>query len=199
MFGRMLADTPDFNREAAVAVAHAFTTHRVVVEDDYYTAVDDLKRASEDAGAGFVGEAGFGAGVFYLYICVDRDLLLRNLGGDTELAATAIAALVEAAAKVGPSGKRASYASYARASFVLAEKGDAVPRTLAAAFVEPVGSKRGTNDLLGASIAALRSTRAAFKAAYGDDGVRELEMDASGRSESAMNALDDLVRFSREP
>ena len=28
MFGRMLADAPKFNREAAVQVAHAFTTHR---------------------------------------------------------------------------------------------------------------------------------------------------------------------------
>src|SRR6478609_387377 len=29
MFGRMLADNPDFNREAAVQVAHAITTHKV--------------------------------------------------------------------------------------------------------------------------------------------------------------------------
>jgi CRISPR system Cascade subunit CasC len=69
MFGRMLADDPEFNREAAVQVAHAITTHRAVVEDDYYTAVDDLKGPTEDAGAGFVGEAGFGSGLFYLYIC----------------------------------------------------------------------------------------------------------------------------------
>ena len=39
MFGRMLADNPAFNREAAVQVAHAFTTNQVDVEDDYYTAV----------------------------------------------------------------------------------------------------------------------------------------------------------------
>jgi CRISPR system Cascade subunit CasC len=64
MFGRMLADAPDFNREAAVQVAHAFTTHAAPVEDDYYTAVDDLKKASEDAGAGFIGNAAFGCGVF---------------------------------------------------------------------------------------------------------------------------------------
>src|SRR5262249_50888319 len=55
MFGRMLADNPDFNREAAVQVAHAYTTHRVTVEDDFYTAVDDLKTTTEDAGAGFIG------------------------------------------------------------------------------------------------------------------------------------------------
>ena len=35
MFGRMLADNPEFNREAAVQVAHAITTHKVEVEDDF--------------------------------------------------------------------------------------------------------------------------------------------------------------------
>ena len=83
MFGRMLADSAAFNREAAVQVAHAVTTHRAIAEDDYYTAVDDLKSRTEpdDAGAGFVGVQEFGAGVFYLYVCVDRGLLLSNLGG----------------------------------------------------------------------------------------------------------------------
>ena len=105
LFGRMLASDPAYNREAAAQVAHAITTHRVSVEDDYYTAVDDLKRPAEDAGAGFLGEAAFGSGVFYLYLCVDRALLVRNLGGDTAaqaLAATSLAALTEAAATVAP-------------------------------------------------------------------------------------------------
>lgn len=56
MFGRMFADHPDFNREAAVQVAHAFTTHRVEIEDDFYTAVDDLNRREDNVGAGFVGD-----------------------------------------------------------------------------------------------------------------------------------------------
>lgn len=199
MFGRMLADSPDFNREAAVAVAHAFTTHRVVVEDDYYTAVDDLKRPSEDAGAGFIDEAGFGAGVFYLYLCVDRDLLSRNLGSDAALARTAIEALVEAAAKVGPSGKRASYASYARTSFLLAEKGDAAPRTLAAAFVKPIGAEHGVNDYLGASVRALRKARDGFARAYGEEGVRALEMDGAGPAGTETATLAEILRFAGEP
>ena len=95
MFGRMLADNPDYNREAAVQVAHAITTHKVVVEDDFYTAVDDLKTSAEDAGAGFIGELGFGSGVFYLYACIDRELLVKNLGGDAALARKAIEAFVE--------------------------------------------------------------------------------------------------------
>ena len=77
MFGRMLADNPEFNREAAVQVAHAVTTHKVAVEDDFYTAVDDLKKPAEDTGAGFMGELGFGSGVFYSYVCVDAALLKR--------------------------------------------------------------------------------------------------------------------------
>ncbi len=117
MFGRMLADDPDFNREAAVQVAHAVTTHRAVVEDDYYTAIDDLKNPAEDAGAGFVGEAGFGAGTFYLYLCIDRDLLTRNLGGDADLARRGLAALIQAAATVGPrASRRASPAGRWRAT-----------------------------------------------------------------------------------
>jgi len=35
-----------------------------LVENDFYTAVDDLKTSAEDAGAGFVGDAGFGSGVY---------------------------------------------------------------------------------------------------------------------------------------
>ncbi len=138
MFGRMLADDPDFNREAAVQVSHALTTHRALVEDDFYTAVDDLKRPSEDAGAGFVGEAGFGSGVFYTYACVDVELLKENLGGDVMLAATAAGALAEALAVSTPSGKRNSFAHQTRASFVLAEKGDDQPRSLAGAFFKPI-------------------------------------------------------------
>ena len=86
MFGRMLADAPDFNREAAVQVSHAITTHQAEVEDDYYTAADDLKKPAEDMGAGFVGEAGFGSGVYYLYVCIDTVRLVENLAGDRVLA-----------------------------------------------------------------------------------------------------------------
>ena len=165
MFGRMLADDPDYNREAAVQVAHAISTHRVLVEDDYYTAVDDLKKPSEDAGAGFIGEAGFGSGVFYLYVCIDRDLLIRNLGGDAELAARGVAALIEAAATVAPKGKQASFANRARCEFVLAERGDAAPRTLASAFLKPVVHE----DVLTGSIEALTTKRQAFDRAYGEE------------------------------
>src|SRR5699024_12646885 len=64
MFGRMLASSPKFNVEAACQVAHVFTVHSVVVEDDYFTAVDDLNDGSEDAGSAHIGETGFAQDYF---------------------------------------------------------------------------------------------------------------------------------------
>ena len=106
MFGRMLADDPTFNRDAAVQVAHAMTTHGTTTEDDYYVAVDDLKDNAdrEDAGTSFIGVQEFGAGVFYLYVCIDTDLLTANLAGDKAIARDSVAALIESAATVAPSG-----------------------------------------------------------------------------------------------
>jgi CRISPR system Cascade subunit CasC len=90
LFGRMLASKPAFNVEAACQVAHAVTVHPVVIEDDYFTAVDDLNTGEEDRGAGHIGETGFAAGLFYSYICVDVDQLVTNLNGDEGLAARAL-------------------------------------------------------------------------------------------------------------
>jgi CRISPR system Cascade subunit CasC len=42
LFGRMLADMPQKNQNAACQVAHAISTHSVDREFDFYTAVDDL-------------------------------------------------------------------------------------------------------------------------------------------------------------
>lgn len=166
LFGRMLASSPKFNIEAACQVAHAITVHRVAVEDDFYTAVDDLNRGEEDVGAGHMGETEFGAGLFYLYLCLDRQLLLDNLGGDVKLAEATIDALVKSAATVAPTGKQNSFASRARASYILCEKGNAQPRSLSVAFLKPV--EAGRDGLLANAIAALEDERRRLDKAYGD-------------------------------
>ena len=187
MFGRMLADAPDFNREAAVQVSHAITTHSAEAEDDYYTAADDLKSAAEDVGASFVGEAGFGSGVYYLYVCVDTDQLVSNLAGDRALARRSLEAVAEAFATASPSGKRNSYSHHTRASFVRAEAGDQQPRSLAAAFLKPVDG----NDLLGASISRLKEAAAAMDIAYGSCVESSVEMDVIGGT----GTLEDVRSF----
>lgn len=178
MFGRMLAASPEYNRDAAVQVAHAITTHRALVESDYFTAVDDLKKPSEDMGAGFIDEAGFGSGVFYVYACIDRALLIENLAGDRGLAARAIDAFVEALALASPSGKQNSFANRVRAEFLLVERGDRQPRSLASAFLRPARAQREDDDLMCASIRALGDRRAAFESCYGRDWDADAHMNA---------------------
>lgn len=165
LFGRMLASKPAFNIEAACQVAHAISVHSVVIEDDYFTAVDDLNDHTEDAGAAHIGETGFAAGLFYSYLCINRELLINNLSGDTELASKAIRALTEAAIKVAPAGKQNSFGSRAYASYVLAEKGDQQPRSLSVAFLAPVG--RDADDYADVAISVLNKQSDNFDTVYG--------------------------------
>ncbi|HAT8012519.1 type I-E CRISPR-associated protein Cas7/Cse4/CasC [Citrobacter rodentium] len=138
MFGRMLADKPEFNVEAACQVAHAFGVSETIVEDDFFTAVDDLRANSDDAGAGHLGYTGFGSALFYTYICINKDLLIKNLNGNVDLANQTLRAFTEAALKVSPTGKQNSFASRAYACWAMAEKGTDQPRSLAAAFYKPI-------------------------------------------------------------
>jgi CRISPR system Cascade subunit CasC len=189
MFGRMLADAAEFNREAAVQVAHAFTTNAIEIEDDYYTAVDDLKTKAEDAGAGFVGEAGFGAGVYYLYICVDRDQLIANLDSDKELAARGLRALTEAIATASPTGKINSFANHVRPEFLLVERGDAQPRSLASAFTEAIKSPQQMK----ASIDRLLKQRSDFAAVYGPDWSADILLRVGDASSATLRQLADFA------
>lgn len=138
LFGRMLASAPFYNTEAAAQVAHAISVHSVVVEDDFFTAVDDLNKGETDSGASHLGETEFAAGLFYLYVCIDKQLLIDNLSGDEALANKTLAALIESAATVSPNGKQNSFASRARTSYLLCEVGKQQPRSLSVAFLKPV-------------------------------------------------------------
>jgi CRISPR system Cascade subunit CasC len=190
MFGRMLASSPAFNTEAAVQVAHAITVHEVAVEDDYFTAVDDLNKGEEDMGAGHIGETEFAAGVFYLYLCINRVLLAENLGGDKVLAKRTLAALVESATKVAPGGKQNSFGSRAYASYLFAEKGDQQPRSLSVAFLKPV---RGY-DILNDAIKRLKEKREGMDKVYGACADAQLAMNA----ETGEGSLQDIIRFVTE-
>lgn len=190
LFGRMLASVPAYGFEAAVQVAHAITVHKVAVEDDYFSAVDDLNRGEEDVGAAHIGEAGFGAGVFYLYLCINSELLLENLGGDTSLTAKALEALVHATTKVSPMGKQNSFASRAYAAYALAEKGDQQPRSLAQAYLKPVTG----GDMLDLAISEMKKRYENFDKVYGACADSRYQFSV----ETGDGSLDDLVKFVTE-
>ena len=192
MFGRMLADAPAYNVEAAIQVAHAFTVHKAAVEDDYFSAVDDLNDGSEDAGAGHIGERGYGAGVFYLYLCINRELLQENLGGDAELTGRALEALLHAVTKVAPTGMQNSFASRAYAAFALAEKGDQQPRSLAQAFLKPVRAREDWS-LLDAAVGALDRRCENFDQVYGACATGRYRFNVE-TGEGSLQGLTDFVK-----
>ncbi len=195
MFGRMLASSPAYNVEAACQVAHAISVHPVVIEDDYFTAVDDLNDGSEDAGAAHIGETGFAAGLFYSYICINRALLVDNLGGDEELAQKSVKALIEAAVKVPPNGKQNSFGSRAYASYVLAEKGDQQPRSLSVAFLKPVTSQGVEGvDFGTAAVDALTTQHNNMDAVYGPCADASCEINVF----EGKGTLAELLKFAAE-
>lgn len=191
MFGRMLADDPLKNVEAAVQVAHAITVNSVKIEDDFFTAVDDLNKHDEDAGAGHMGEAGFGSGIFYLYLCINKTALVDNLQ-DEALVNQAIQALVETAAKVSPTGKQNSFASRAYTSYLLAEKGTQQPRSLSVAFLKAVKG----DDPMGDAISSLEMQRERFDTVYGACADAHHSMNA--QKEKGEGSLKSILQFVAE-
>ncbi|MGV7928461.1 MAG: type I-E CRISPR-associated protein Cas7/Cse4/CasC [Spirochaetota bacterium] len=189
LFGRMLASSPAYNIEAAAQIAHAITVHGVTVEDDYFTAVDDLNTGEVDAGSAHIGETGFGAGLFYTYMCVNKTLLEENLN-DKDLANKAIRALASCAAQIAPSGKQNSFASRARASYILAERGSQQPRQLSSAFLNPVSGVNMMND----AIKRLDTLCENMDKVYGNCADNRYEINV----EKATGTIEELLKFVTE-
>lgn len=139
-FGRMLADRPEKNQDAACQVAHALSTHRVDREYDFYTAVDDRK-PDDTAGADMLGTVEFNSACFYRYLSIDLNLLRENLQNDDELLAQGLKAFLHAAVLAVPTGKQNSFAAHNPPSFIgFVVRRDQAPRNLANAFVKPAGA-----------------------------------------------------------
>lgn len=190
LWGRMLASKPTFNVEAAVQVAHAVTVNRVIIEDDYFTAVDDLNNSDEDLGSAHIGDTAFGSGVFYNYICINYDLLVKNLAGDADLAIKSIQSLTECAAKVSPTGKQNSYASRALSSYILAEKGTQQPRQLSSAFLKPIND----SDMIDESVKKITTLYQNMDNVYGKCADDRYTIHV----ENGVGNFQDLLKFLSE-
>lgn len=143
LFGRMVADLPALNVDAACQVAHAISTHPVEVEFDYYTAVDD-ENPKEETGAGMIGNVEFNAATLYRYATVAFPQLVDNLGGDHDAALDALEAFIDGFARSMPTGKQNSFAHRTLPSLVAVCVRHDQPVNLVSAFEEPVRSTTGT-------------------------------------------------------
>jgi CRISPR system Cascade subunit CasC len=164
LFGRMVTSEAFVDVDASCQFAHAISTHKVDHEFDYYTAVDDLERAADDAagaGADMIGDVEYNSACYYKYFNVHVDGLIANLTGESfrkeatdkgvtdedranarATAAKAVRALIEASCRVTPSGKQNSFAAHQPPSLVWIELRDQnLPVSYANAFSDPVDPK----------------------------------------------------------
>lgn len=136
LFGRMVADAPDLNVDAAVQVAHAISVGRAQTEFDYFTALDD--RAPEDsAGAAMIETTEFTSSTLYRYADIDVFHLCENLGS-TKAACRGIEAFLRAFALSMPTGKQNSFANRTLPAAIIVELRDTQPVSLVNAFEKPV-------------------------------------------------------------
>ena len=176
LFGRMVTSDTKANTDAAIHVAHAFTVHREESEGDYFTVVDDLSVAEGEAGSGGIFDTEITSGLFYSYVVIDVPLLVSNLTGvdasaafsdsaDRTLPAQIVERLVHLIATVSPGAKKGSTAPYAYADLMMIEVGARQPRSLAAAFRQPVMAQQHHSQAE-AAIQAFASQLHLFDKAY---------------------------------
>ncbi len=172
LYGRMLADRPETNIDAACQVAHAISTHEVRKADlDYYTAMDDVKQRMKDSGAGFLDVAYFNSACFYRYMRIDFAQLEKTLG-DHDMAVKTVEGFMRAAEAAVPTGKQNSHAHFARPSFMLAvlRPSGSDGWNLANAFEKPVHANT-EEGLIEQSVKRLQAHFNHLHKFYGEDAV----------------------------
>lgn len=122
-FGRMFANSPNLNTEAAVAVSPAITTHKAAIETDYFTTVDDIKERTNSSGATYLDVSLYTSGVFYRTVTIDKKQLQTSWSGfGSEDARENLEAFIRSLVYGQPRGKRNSTAPYTLPALVLAEE-----------------------------------------------------------------------------
>ncbi len=196
LFGRMLADMPEKNKNAACQVAHAISTHSVEREFDFYTAVDDLK-PEDTAGADMMGTVEFNSACFYRYAVVDWEKLKENLQGDAELAAKGLRAFLEGFVVAEPTGKQNTFAAHNPPEFVaVSVRHNTAPRNLANAFETALLVRKG-ESLTRKSAEELARKAKSLQTAFGGEektfvlNLIEAKLDGYGHDAASLKELLD--------
>lgn len=168
LFGRMLADAPDFNVDAACQVAHALSVHGTEPDFDYYTAVDDVVRSAGDStGASMIGTIEMASSTLYRYANINLDALITNLG-DTSASVEATLAFVRAFVGSMPTGKQNSFAARTLPDAVIVTVRNDRPISYVNAFEKAITEVEGRRV---AAARALASEAKNIEEAYGYEPV----------------------------
>jgi CRISPR system Cascade subunit CasC len=207
LFGRMLADLPEKNQYAACQVAHAISTHKIEYNEDFYTAVDDLK-PDDNSGADMLGTVEFNSACYYRYAVIDLEKLRENLD-DTDLLMSGINAFLRSSIYALPSGKQNTFAAHQVPSFIgFTVRQDASPRSLANAFETPIRSSQ--NGWVNASADSLVKEWNSLETVFGQSGkhkvinltsadLTKIAPDKPNVLASAqVNSVDELIQHTLE-
>lgn len=185
LFGRMVADDASQTIEGAAMFSHALSTHAVRSDIDFFSAVDDLKKDAEDAGAGHIGTVEFNSACYYRYVGINLDLLRQSkLFNPSELQ-TVLDNFIRAVVMANPVARRNAMFGYTLPACVLGLKRQGQPLSLANAFEVPV---KGHSGLVADSIAAMKKEWESMKELFGLSESVRVDLEKGGQN------LDVLVR-----
>lgn len=140
LFGRMVADNPELNVDASAQVAHAISTHEIIPEYDYFTALDDLQE-KETSGAALIQTTQYDSATLYRYANINMHELQKNLG-EKDAIKGALTFIKDFVLSM-PTGKQNSFANKTLPNYVMVTVRDDTPVNLVSAFESPVVAKSG--------------------------------------------------------
>lgn len=197
LFGRMMADDPSLNYDAAAQVAHSISTHAVQNEYDYFTAVDDCQ-AKDNAGAGHLGTVEYNSSTLYRYATVNVMELAGQLGA--EQAAETVRAFGEAFLFSMPTGKQNSFANRTLPDAVYVTIREDQPVNLCGAFEHAV--PRSTQGYAEPSKAALAQYAQQMYSSFAEAPAQSFTvgsgLEALAPAQTAKAMLDALEKAVRD-
>ena len=116
LFGRMVTSGSNEGRstEAAVCMSHAMSTHAAAIQNDFFTAVDEV---IDDCGAAHMNNTAYDSACYYQFMAIDTNQLMENLAfiddpeKRKEIAVKAVKALLMCAAGMSSASRQHSFAS----------------------------------------------------------------------------------------
>lgn len=141
LFGRMLADDPSLNVDAAAQVAHAISTHAIEDEFDFYTAVDEALPEGQ-MGASMMDTVEYNSSTLYRYANISIHNLYSQLHDKKDVIDSA-KLFVDAFIKSMPTGKINSFAHQTLPQAIIVSLRDDRPVNMITAFEKPIKSENG--------------------------------------------------------
>jgi len=143
LYGRMCASDESLNVNSAVHDSHIFSVNEINVEDDYFTAVDDL----DSSGSAHLGTHSYTASTMYRYHALNVNQLQKNMGVDIDIKPI-IKEWIRAIHQSFPSGKQNTMAAFTRPITMQVVVKDGQPLTMSDAFQTAIDGEKAVDVLV---------------------------------------------------